>query len=108
MTDYIMVETRDFLETRDTEWVSSLACRLNRKHDNAALFLTENGALAARAAYDAQPLRQLTKKGVRVFVDSFALKERGIDLRDLPKGVEIADIGFLTDKMAAGAAVIWR
>lgn len=43
-----------------------------------------------------------------MFVDSFALKERGIDLRDLPKGVEIADIGFLTDKMAAGAAVIWR
>ncbi len=108
MKNYLIVETRDLLETRDTEWTGALACKLARNKAEATVFLTENGVLAARAAYDATMLRQCLKKGVRVFADSFALEERGIALCDLAKGVEVADIGLVTDRMIKGATVLWR
>lgn len=108
MKNYLIVESRDFLESQDAEWTGSLAIAINRKRQSAAVFLTENGVLAARAAYDAPILRQLIKKGVRIYADSFALAERGIGLRDLAKGIEVADIGIVADRMMDGASVIWR
>ena len=66
MKNYLIVESRDFLESQDAEWTGSLATAINRKRHSAAVFLTENGVLAARATYDAPMLRQMIKKGVRV------------------------------------------
>ena len=108
MRNYVIVETRDLLETRDADWSGALACALNRKKANATVFLAENGVLAARAAYDAPILRQLMKKGVSVFADRFALEERGMALHDLAKGVEPAEIGMIASEMRAGATVLWR
>ncbi|MEO1252973.1 MAG: DsrE family protein [Pseudomonadota bacterium] len=108
MKTYVIVETRDFIETRDTDCTVALAGGLAKKTKAATVFLAENGVLAARAAYDAPGLRQMIKKGVRVLADQFALAERGIAPGDLAKGVEPAEISFVADEMAAGAAVIWR
>ena len=108
MRHYVIVETRDLLETRDADWGGALASTLNGKRADATVFLAENGVLAARAAYDAPILRQLVKKGVRIFADRFALEERGIALRDLAKSVEPAEIGMIAKEMSAGAVVLWR
>jgi sulfur relay (sulfurtransferase) complex TusBCD TusD component (DsrE family) len=103
MNNFLTIETRDFIESRDSEWTGALAAELARHRADAAVFLTENGVLAARAAYDAPMLRQLMKKGVRIFADRFALAERGIADRDLAKGIQPADISLI-----AGVNVLWR
>ena len=63
MKEYLIVETRDLLESRDANWTADLACLYARKRAKTAVFLTENGVLAARAAYDAPILVQMAKKG---------------------------------------------
>lgn len=108
MKSYLIVETRDLIETRDAEWTGALAAALARKKEEAILFLTENGVLAARAAYDSPMLRQLMKRGVGVFADRFSLAERGVTERDLAKGVELADAALVAEKMIDGVNVIWR
>ena len=108
MKNCMIIETRDLIETRDAEWTGALAGSMARSASFVTMFLTENGVLAARAAYDAPMVRQLMKRGVKVFADRFALAERGIADRDLADGIEPADVALIAEHMCRGDMMLWR
>ncbi len=106
--DYMIVETRDMMETRDSEWTGALATKLNQAGECAAIFLAENAVLAARAMADAPMIKQLVEDNVPIFADTFALDERGIASCHLTEGVRPSNISRIADKLIDGSTVIWR
>ena len=108
MKHYMIVETRDPFEQHDTEWLAVLAAGLKRGGAKSAVMLAENGVFAARASAAAAPLQTLTRAGVDVFADRFALRERGIRDAELALGVKPADLDLVVDQLEAGAIVMFR
>jgi intracellular sulfur oxidation DsrE/DsrF family protein len=108
MKSYIIVETRDPFEQRDTEWLAALAAGLKRDGARPVVMLAENGVFAARAAAASASLQTLTQAGVEVFADRFALRERGIRDGELASGVKAADLDLVVDQLEAGAIAMFR
>ena len=78
MANYLLIESRDPFEARDVSYFYSLAADLAAQGDKVTLFLVQNGALASRKDAKGNPLGTVLKGKVEVLVDSFSLKERGI------------------------------
>lgn len=108
MKPMLIVETRDPVEARDTEWMAGLAAAHRRNGHSTRVLLAENGVFAARAGASGNALPALLKGGVEVFADRFALVERGIRERDLAPGVKPAEIELVLAQMEAGGLVMWR
>ena len=110
MAQYVLVESRDPFESRDVSYFYNVAADLARKGEQVTLFLVQNGALASRKAAKGNPLGGLLNSKVQVLVDSFSLKERGIQDSERHPSVKPADIGDLVDKVMAkeGTKVLWH
>ena len=108
MKRYLIVETRDAGETRDTDWLAGVAGDLKRSGAEATLLLADNGVFAARAGAEADGVRAALSAGCKVLVERYALRERGIGDGDLAKGVAAVDLGAVIDAMEAGAVIMWR
>ena len=108
MKPMLIVETRDPVELRDTEWMADLAVAHRRNGNSTRVLLAENGTFAARTGASAANVQALTKAGVEVFADRFAMAERGIRERDLAPGVKPAEIELVLAHMETGGSVMWR
>jgi predicted peroxiredoxin len=107
MRELLIVETRDAAEQRGPERMAELAAGMVKSGVPATIFLTENGAFAARRL----PMRHLASaiaEGVEVAVDRFALHERAIGEDELTSGIVPADIEMIVDHLAAGSCIMWR
>ncbi len=109
MANYLLIESRDPFEARDVSYFYGLAADLAAKGDKVTLFLVQNGALASRKGAKGNPLGTVLKGKVEVLVDSFSLKERGIQDSERHPSVKPADIDALVDHiMANGTKVLWH
>ena len=110
MGRYVMIESRDPYESGDVSYFYDLAADLVAAGDRVTLFLVQNGALAARKDAKGDPLAGVLKGGAEVLVDSFALRERGIQDSERHPSVKPAEIGSLVDCMLAedGTKVLWH
>lgn len=110
MARYVLVESRDPFESRDVEYFYGLAADLAAKGEQVTLFLVQNGALASRKDARGNPLGGVLDGKVEVLVDSFSLKERGIQDSERHASVKPADIDALIDKIMAGngTKVLWH
>ncbi len=109
MANYLLIESRDPFEARDVSYFYGLAADLAAQGDKVTLFLVQNGALASRKDARGNPLGTVLKGKVEVLVDSFSLKERGIQDSERHPSVKPADIGALVDHiMANGTKVLWH
>ena len=106
MPNYLFIESRG-ASARDA-FGNTLAGALARGGAGVALLLVQNGALAARRGAGAPLLDDLTAAGVPVFVDEFALRERGIASDRLRPGVESAPLDIVIDRLLDGWQVIWH
>ena len=85
MARYVLVESRDPVDTRDVGYYCDLALKLAEKGEQVTLFLVQNAVLAVRKELTDNPLTRVANSGVEVLVDSFSLRERGIrDEEHLP------------------------
>ena len=108
MARYLLIESRDPFEARDTAYYADLAVGLVREKNDVTLFLVQNAVLAARKGAQAPSLTALAQAGVKVLADGFSLKERGIPVAKLAAGVEAAPIDVVIDELAAGAKAMWH
>ena len=107
MTTYILIESRDPFESRDTEFVEQTAIAIKERGHAVTVFLIQNGVLATRR--NAGRLQRLTKAGVRLLADDLSLRERGIEAEELAQGVEESGIDTLVDAITqANTKAIWH
>lgn len=107
MAGYIFIAARDPWEGTEGSRVFELASSLARDRDAVTVYLTENGAFAARAPAGERFLSPLIAAGVNVWVDPFALQERGIPRERVVEGVVAAPIEQLVDVLAEGRPSLW-
>ena len=110
MSKYVLVESRDPFESRDVSYFYSLAKDLAAQGEQVTLFLVQNGAFALRKDGRANPLAGVLDSKIEVLVDTFSLKERGIQDSERLAGVKPAEIGELLDQIMAqaGTKVLWH
>ena len=107
MRELLIVETRDAADHKDPARMTELAVGMAKAGVPATIFLTENGAFAARKM-PGNGLGDAITRGVRIAVDRFALEERGIDPATLQPGVSVEQVDLIVDQLADGACVMWR
>jgi len=110
MARYLLVESRDPFESRDVPYYYGLAADLAGKGEDVALFLVENGVLAARKEIPDDPLASVVAGNVEVLADALSLRERGILDDDRNPAVRPAEIDEFVDRVLAdgGTKVLWH
>jgi predicted peroxiredoxin len=104
---YLLIESRDSFEStaaRDhVEW----ATQLRRRGRDVTLYLVQNAVLGCRSGASKEELHQAVAAGIEVLADDFSLRERGIPEADVARGVRLASIGLLVERLAAGWKVLF-
>ena len=107
MTEYVLIESRDPFESRDTQFVEQTAIAIKERGHPVTVFLVQNGVLAARK--NAGQLRRLREAGVTLLADDLSLRERGIKAEELAQGIQESGIDRLVDAIAqANTKAIWH
>jgi predicted peroxiredoxin len=97
MTRYVLIESRDPFESRDTAFVDELALAVKERGHDVTVFLVQNGVLAARKTL--QRLERLVEAGVTLLADDLSLSERGIKSDDLVPGIQKSGIDVLVNQL---------
>ncbi|MEW5851536.1 MAG: DsrE family protein [Myxococcota bacterium] len=108
MAKYLVIESRDPLESKDTVWSYELVRGLKAEGHEVTLFLVQNGVFPARRSAASAGLEALAKAGVEVLADDFSLRERGIGAGRLAAGVRSAPLEVVVDQLAEGRKAIWH
>jgi intracellular sulfur oxidation DsrE/DsrF family protein len=108
MTRYVFVESRDPFESKSFATRCELARSLAVDGADVTFLLVENGVIAARAAAQVRELERLSRGGVAVIADEFALRERGVAEADLAEHVKPVPIDALIAQLGMGARVLWN
>jgi hypothetical protein len=106
MAHYMLISSRDPLDTTDVGHYYQLAEDLAVGGNRVTLFLVENGVFPARESTWSQRLTALSECGVSVLADAFSLRERGI--LSLCEGVHVAELDHVVDALADGAKTLWN
>jgi intracellular sulfur oxidation DsrE/DsrF family protein len=85
----------------------NLAIQLGDGGHQVTCCLIENGVMAARPSDKAGQIKGMLSSKVKVVADDFSLSERAINSDQLVPGVEIVDVDFVVDRLAAGDKVMW-
>ena len=108
MTGYLLIESRDWFESGETNSLLDLASGLSQDGEDVTLFLVQNGVLSARSGAASKKLAQLAESGVEILADVFSLKERGISHNRMDSTVRAAPLGVVIDHLGAGRKAIWH
>ena len=109
MTNYILIESRDPFESRDTLFVEEMAAALKQRGNEVTVFLVQNGVLATRRNARDPYLARLTQAGVKLMADDFSLCERGVQSAELHPGVRTSSIDALVDALLQeNTKAIWH
>ena len=107
MSEYVLIESRDPFESRDTEFVEQTALTIKERGHWVTVFLLQNGVFAARRT--TARLQRLIDAGVILLADDFSLRERGIEAADLAHGVNESGINSLVDTITQpNTKAIWH
>src|SRR5262245_57557811 len=109
MTNYILIESRDPFESRDTRFVEETAAALKQRGNEVTVFLVQNGVLACRRKADDPYLPRLLKAGVTLLADDFSLCERGIRSEEILQGIRPSSIEALVEALVQiNTKAIWH
>jgi predicted peroxiredoxin len=108
---YLLIESRDPFEFSDTTYMYQMANDLAANGNQVTLFLVQNGVFCARDNVKDNPLAGLKENSpsVRVEVDDFSLRERGIATDRLASGVTVSSVDNLVDQLVESETkVVWH
>lgn len=108
MKDYLFIESRGTFESASATSFLGMARDLARQGCCVEIFLVQNGVMPARAGAKAEALAAAIQSGVAVLADEFSLRERALAREQLAKGVTVAPIGTVVDRMADGWKILWH
>ncbi|MBM3220974.1 MAG: hypothetical protein FJZ38_20240 [Candidatus Rokubacteria bacterium] len=72
------------------------AAALRQRGAPVTVVFVQNGVLTLRAGARGSQVGRLTAAGVNVLADDFSLRERGIDAREMARGVRATPIVWTT------------
>lgn len=107
MPSYLLIESRDPYSSQAVLGHVELAVALRRAGSQVALYLVQNGVLPARAGADGDALHEALAFGVEVLADDFSLRERGIAANDISRGVRLAQIDTVVERLAQDWKVLF-
>ncbi len=106
MSKYLFIESRDPFEHNDATQTWELATALAKKGNDVALFLVQNGVLAARKGAKVSTLSK--DAGVTLYVDDISLVERGMNSELVRDDIKVSDMDALVDlTLEEGRKAIW-
>lgn len=108
MNRYLLISSRDPFTCGTTVDLYELALEFKRQGDEVALFLVENGVLAARAGARCPELALAVSSGIRVLADRFSLRERAIPEDGLLAGIAPAPLELVLDALAERVRTLWH
>ena len=108
MAGYLLISSRDPLESGDAAAFYDLAASLTREGNDVTLFLVQNGVFPARPSATSELLTAAARAGVEILADELSLKERGIAADKLAGGVRSARLEVVVDQLAAGRKALWN
>jgi intracellular sulfur oxidation DsrE/DsrF family protein len=108
MAKYLLIESRDPFDTRAPGFFHELAKSLAQRDQTVAILLVQNGVLAARAGATSTGLAELSRAGIEILAEAFALSERGIARERLAPGVAAAPLKVVIERMEQGWKTIWH
>ena len=108
MTGYLLIESRDPLESHGAPYGYELAAGLARQGAAVTLFLVQNGVFPARRSASTAALEVVVEAGVEVLADDFSLRERGIGADRLATGVKPAPLDRVLDLLGEGCKALWH
>jgi predicted peroxiredoxin len=109
MNGYLLIESRDTLESSEVASFYELAAALAAQGGPVTLFLVQNGVFSARrGARTGAALEAVTRAGVEVLADDFSLRERGIAGDRLTARVTAAPLDVVIDRLVEGRKALWH
>jgi hypothetical protein len=108
MPGYLLIESRDPLESTGAARTCELAMQLRAAGHEVALFLVQNGVLAVRSGARRAELDKVLGTQIEVLADDFSLRERGISSAGLIPGVRAAPIDSIVERMTTGWSALWH
>ena len=110
MAAYVLIESRDPFEYKDTTYMYQMAGELAGQGNKVTLFLIQNGVFCARRNVKDNPLAALRQQSpaVRVEADDFSLRERGIVANGLEEGIAVTNFNSLVDRVIESGTKIVR
>jgi predicted peroxiredoxin len=111
LAQYVLIESRDPFEYGDSLYMYELAGNLASKGNDVTLFLVQNGVLTTRKGVKNNPLATLRENApsVKVSVDDFSLRERGISEASIVEGASVSNVDDLVDLLVQeGAKIVWH
>lgn len=107
MAKYLLIQSRDPLESAEVARDYELAASLVRQGNEVTLFLVQNGVLPARKGYRSELIEKAAAAGVEILGDDFSLRERGIASSAMVPGVKASRLDVVVDQLAEGRKAIW-
>jgi sulfur relay protein TusB/DsrH len=110
MAKYLFVETRDPFEHRDCDSFYELVQGVVAEGNQARLFLIQNGVLPARKGNRySEVIDKLAQSEVKIHVDPFSLRERGIQRSNLLNQIKVSEFQDLVSWMLEpGTKIVWH
>lgn len=108
MSRYLLIESRDPFESRDSESFFGWAVALARAGHDVRLFLVQDGVFCARRRAAFGPLGIAAAAGVAFAADDFSLRERGIEAAELSTAVRAVPLDAVVEQLAAGCKTLWH
>jgi predicted peroxiredoxin len=108
MAKYLLIESRDPFESNDAAQWTQLAKGLAGEGNEVTLFLVQNGVLGARRSARSAALEEAAESGVQVLADEFSLRERGIAVDRLARGVKPSPLDVVIDQLSEGRKALWH
>ncbi len=108
MSGYLLIESQDPFEYKDTEQFCQLALDLKEQGKNVVVYLVENGVFPARKCSFSAGVEKLMKANVSVYADKFSLQERGITEDTTLTGLKISSPDEIIDLLLSGYKTLWH
>ncbi len=107
MAHYLIVNSRDLTEYTSGRYIQKVAGKLKEDGNEVALFLIENGVIAARKGSDVgKGLATLSRRGAKIMADDISCQSRGIT--QLEEGISMSNMDYLADMISEGSdKVMW-
>jgi predicted peroxiredoxin len=108
LSKYLLIDSRDPWESADSARFYELASDLSGRGHDVVLFLVQNGVLGVRKGSSFTLVQRAIDARVRVLLDDFSLRERGIDEGERTSGTALSSIDALVDLLAEGRKALWH
>lgn len=108
MPQFLFIESRDEFTSADVNNWTDYLCRLSNDGNRVSVLYVNDGIQSVRQKAQTNMPFTLLACGVKVFVDSWSLDEKGISENDLVQGIQPVSLRLITDELENGSKIVWH